>query len=79
MGVKTITITEEAYHLLSREKAPDESFSEVIKRLARERGSLRDSLGGWRMSDEEEQEIFSSLGKQWKRTTFRVRGHGKNA
>ncbi len=77
MGVKTITITEEAYRLLAREKTADESFSEVIKRLASERGSLRDSLGGWRMSTDEEAEIFSNLRANWKKTTAKVRGGAK--
>ena len=63
MGAKTITITEEAYKLLSREKKGKESFSEVIKRLTSDHGSLRDSFGGWNMSDEEEGRISSSLKK----------------
>jgi len=61
LGVKTLTITEETYQLLAREKKGKESFSEVIKRIARQRGQLRDSYGAWVMSDEEEAEIFSSL------------------
>ncbi len=73
MGVKTLTITEEAYELLAREKKGKESFSEVIKRLARERGEFKDSLGAWTMSHEEEERIFSSLKKFWKKTTLRVR------
>jgi len=35
LGFKTITITEEAYKMLTSEKKGDESFSEVIKRLTR--------------------------------------------
>jgi len=73
MGVKTLTITEEAYELLAREKKGKESFSEVIKRLARERGELKDSFGAWKMTDEEEQKIFSSLKKNWKKTTLAIR------
>ncbi len=68
MGVKTLTITEEAYELLAREKKGKESFSEVIKRLARERGELKDSFGTWKMTDDEEERIFSSLKKNWKKT-----------
>ncbi len=74
MGVKTLTITEEAYELLAREKRGKESFSEVIKRLARERGELSDSFGAWSMSQEEENTIFSGLGKNWNRTTMKIQG-----
>ncbi len=77
MGVKTITVTEEAYRLLAWEKKEDESFSEVIKRLARSRGKLSDSLGAWRMSNEEAEEIFSSLNRHWKEATLRLRGKTK--
>jgi predicted CopG family antitoxin len=73
LGVKTITITEEAYRLLAREKSGEESFSEVIKRLTSERGSLRDSAGAWNMSDEEEREIFGELRKRWKRDSMKLR------
>ncbi len=74
LGVKTLTITEEAYQMLSREKKGKESFSEVIKRLANERGKLKDSYGAWTMTDEEEAEIFSGLKLNWKKTTRRIRG-----
>lgn len=37
MAVKTITITEEAYSLLRRAKAAEESFSEVIIRITKGR------------------------------------------
>jgi predicted CopG family antitoxin len=73
MGVKTLTITEEAYELLSREKKGKESFSEVIKRLARERGELKDSFGAWTMTDEEEERIFSALKKDWRNATLAIR------
>jgi predicted CopG family antitoxin len=73
LGHKTISITEEAYELLSREKKGRESFSEVIKRLAKERGKLKDSFGAWKMSDDEEERIFPSLKKNWKRTTPAIR------
>ncbi len=79
MGVKTITVTEEAYRLLAKEKKQDESFSELIKRLTRDRGRLSDSLGAWKMSDEEAQKIFSDLRRHWKESTVRLRGKAKNA
>jgi predicted CopG family antitoxin len=79
VGVKTITVTEEAYRLLAKEKKGEESFSQVIKRLTGERGRLADSLGAWKMSEKEAQEIFSSLRKHWKRTDARIRGRASTA
>lgn len=37
MAVKTITITEDAYSRLKSAKMPEESFSEVIKRITSNR------------------------------------------
>ncbi len=79
MGVKTITVTEEAYKLLAKEKKGEESFSQVIKRLTGERGRLGDSLGAWKMSEKEAEEVFSSLRKRWKRTDARIRGSARTA
>ncbi len=42
--MKTITITEEAYRSLKARKAGEESFSDVILRLAKRR-PLRDFVG----------------------------------
>lgn len=44
MGVKTITVTEEAYRSLKSRKATDESFSDVILRLTKRR-PLGDFVG----------------------------------
>src|SRR5438552_18772850 len=79
MGVKTITVTEEAYKMLAKEKKEDESFSEVIKRLTKDRGRLSDSLGAWKMTDEEAEEIFSSLRRHWKESTSRLRGKARHS
>jgi len=79
LGFKTITLTEEAYKVLTLEKRKDESFSEVIKRLTKERGSLKDSLGAWKMTDKEAQEIFSSLKVNWKKSTLKLRGKTRDS
>lgn len=79
MGVKTITVTEEAYKMLAKEKKQHESFSEVIKRLTRERGKLSDSLGAWKMTDEEAEQIFSSLRLNWKKSTMRLRNNTRHS
>ncbi len=43
--VKTITVTDDAYEMLRKMKSGDESFSEVIKRIAKPRVNLRDYFG----------------------------------
>ncbi|MCD6508964.1 MAG: antitoxin VapB family protein [Thermoprotei archaeon] len=61
MGVKTITISIEAYNALVREKRPGESFSDVILRLIRSRGDLMELAGSWSdLDDEEVGESFAS-------------------
>ena len=50
MVVKTITITEEAYKALAGDKKKDESFSEVILRTHKKKGSVEDIMkfaGAW--------------------------------
>jgi hypothetical protein len=37
------------------------------------KGRLSYSFGAWKMSDEEEERIFSSLKENWKRTTVAIR------
>lgn len=44
MAIKTITVTEEAYHALSHMKNESESFSETILRIAGKR-SLKEFAG----------------------------------
>ena len=44
MGTRTISLSEDAYHALSASKRPGESFSDVVRRLARRR-SLTDLAG----------------------------------
>jgi len=59
---KTIAIANDVYEMLSREKMRDESFSEVIRRLARSKGSLMDFYGAWGdLSEEEFREIEEAI------------------
>lgn len=44
MATKTLNITEEAFELLKAQKGPNESFTDVIKRLAGDR-SLEGLVG----------------------------------
>lgn len=45
MASKTISVAEEVYSLLEKEKAPGESFSETLARLVHNRGKLSDCAG----------------------------------
>lgn len=48
MEVKTIALDSEAYDLLRRRKRKDESFSDTVKRIAREGRPLSGFAGVWR-------------------------------
>ena len=47
MGTKTISITEDVYDELSKLKRPEESFSDELRRLARNRGKISECAGLW--------------------------------
>ncbi len=65
MGSKTVTISEEAYQALLREKHKNESFSDTILRLTKRFGRIMESFGKWDMSDEEEKKVEEDLNKVW--------------
>jgi predicted CopG family antitoxin len=65
MGTKTISITEEAYEALLREKGNKESFTDTILRITKKSGKIADCFGAWKMTDEEEEAITCELSKGW--------------
>lgn len=67
MGTKTISIMDEAYESLKKEKEADESFSDVILRLTKKRGKIKDCFGKWKISDKEVREFTNELKENWKR------------
>jgi predicted CopG family antitoxin len=68
------SITNEAYSALSKEKRKDESFTEVIIRLTRNRSKLADSFGAWQMSEKEEETIFEKeIPAGWRRSRERLK------
>ena len=48
MEIKTIALDREAYELLRRRKRKGESFSDAVKRIAREARPLSGFAGGWK-------------------------------
>ena len=65
MTTKTISITEEAYEALLREKVNKESFTDTILRITKKSGKIADCFGAWKMTDEEEEAIATQLSKGW--------------
>ncbi len=63
MASKTITITEEVYQLLKLLKKQDESFSELLRRLAMSVNGqkLESFFGSWDLNDQEYQEIQEKI------------------
>jgi len=62
METKTVALDKEAYELLNRQKDKDESFSDVVKRLARKRRPLSDFIGIWgKMPREEIKKIEEAI------------------
>jgi len=47
MGTKVISIMDDAYELLRKNKKPDESFSEVIRRLVPKKRNIMEFAGAW--------------------------------
>jgi predicted CopG family antitoxin len=72
MGTKTISITEEAYDALLREKVNKESFTETILRITKKSGKIADCFGAWKMTNEEEEAIASQLSKGWNLVRERI-------
>lgn len=58
MGVKTITVSQDAYEALASLKGQGESFSEVIRRLTRTNRSLLEFAGDWKDVPAEAMEAY---------------------
>ena len=63
MASKTITITEDVYQLLKKVKKKDESFSELLRRLAMQINGqkLEAFFGLWTINDQEYEEIQEEI------------------
>ena len=59
---RNIAIANDVYEMLSKEKKRGESFSDVIRRLARSKGSLMDFYGAWGdLTDKEFEDIEEAI------------------
>jgi predicted CopG family antitoxin len=58
MSVKTVTLSEDAYVALAALKKEGESFSDVVRRLARGSRSLLDFAGDWKDYPEEKMAAY---------------------
>lgn len=78
---KTIAVADDVYAILTREKRGEESFSEVIRRLARKKGSLLEFAGAWKeIPDDEFREMataMENLHRPFLKELDRRRGVGK--
>jgi predicted CopG family antitoxin len=77
MATKTVALDDEAYELLKRQRKADESFSDTVKRLARQRRPITSFRGIWRdMSGTERTELdraYSQLRAADRRRSEKIR------
>lgn len=70
MASKNVSLKEEVYEMVSREKIPGESFSDTLERLVRRRGKLMDAVLSWEVVDEDAvDEIESNIERVRKKFT----------
>jgi len=80
MAVKTITVTEDAYEALAALKREGESFSDVIRRLARGSRSLLEFAGDWKdVPEEKMREYLTFLEASDKLSRARLRRVARRA
>ena len=69
MGTKTITIMDDAYELLARNKRKNESFSEEIRRITARKGNIMDCAGLWSDMSSKESEDMKKAISQFRRNS----------
>lgn len=60
-NMKTISLDDKAYRMLKGAKRPGESFSDVVRRIARRRPSLASFGGAWAEMPSETREVIRSF------------------
>ncbi len=70
---KTIALADDAYEELHNLKKPDESFTEVVRRIAKKekKKSLLEFVGKWEGSKEEMDTIFNKIIEERHRSKIR--------
>ena len=62
MGTKTISIMDDVYELLARNKKAKESFSDELRRILPKKRSIMGFAGAWKdMSDEEAERMKKTI------------------
>ena len=62
---------DDAYAILKAHKAPGESFSDEIRRLVQEKGSILDLAGAWKnITDEEAEKMKKAIREMRKGNRF---------
>lgn len=70
MVTKTITIMNDAYKLLARFKSKGESFSDVIRKIAKREGNILECAGLWSdIRDKDAMEMEEAIMRLRKSTT----------
>ena len=69
MATKTLTIMEDAYELLKRQKRKDESFSEVIRRELGKKRNIMEFAGAWSHLSEKQFKEMENVIKKGRENT----------
>ena len=77
MSTKTISITEDVYNELAKLKRPEESFSDELRRLARNKGKISECAGLWSRWMEKEDLDFIEHNIEERRKISRAAKMGK--
>ena len=78
MVTKTITIMEDAYSLLARNKLASESFSDTLRRVLSKKRNIMEFAGAWSdMNDEEAEEMKKNMREVRKKVFFNLAKRSK--
>jgi len=74
MGTKTISIMDDAYNILLRKKQKEESFSDVIRRIAGNKKDIMNFAGAWKdLSDKDTEVIKKTIMDLRKNSTLELK------